>query len=44
MPVDVKTIAVTKQPSSYQEMLNYLMPTKATGGQTFVPRITLKDG
>lgn len=30
----------TPQPRTYQEMLNYLLPTKMVGDQIFVPRIT----
>ncbi|MES2951817.1 MAG: hypothetical protein V4858_25095 [Pseudomonadota bacterium] len=37
-----KTV-VTQQPSTYQEMLNYMLPTKLVNGQVFVPRITTNN-
>lgn len=34
---------VTQQPSTYQEMLNYMLPTKVVNGQVYVPRITTNN-
>ena len=34
---------VTQQPRTYQEMLNYMLPTKVVDGQVYVPRITTNN-
>ena len=42
-PASKTTTVVTQQPRTYQEMLNYMLPTKVMDGQTYVPRITTND-
>ena len=38
------SIVILAQPTTYSQMLNYLLPTKQAGSTTYVPRITQNVG